>query len=111
MTAPNLLNLTTINGNANVITPTTTNQSLVTCATDEVCKINSIYLSGNGDSANTFTVSYHNDIYAQVELSGNTVTELVINQPLYLTEGLALFVKSSSAVTNATCTVVYEALG
>tara|TARA_B100000902_G_C27318365_1_gene922720 strand:+ start:5083 stop:5418 length:336 start_codon:yes stop_codon:yes gene_type:complete len=111
MTAPNLLSLTTITGNANVITPTTTNQSLVTCPLNGVCKINSIYLSGNGDSANTFTVTYHNDIYAQIEVSGNVVTELIINQPLYLTEGLVLFVKSSSAALNATCTVAYEVLG
>ncbi len=111
MASPNLLSLTTITGNANIVTPGTTNTLLVTCSASTLCKISSIYLSANGDTSNTFTIKYGTQIYAKVDLGSNAITELVINQPLYLTENQSLYVVADNAVSAATCTLVYETLG
>ena len=76
MTAPNIVNVTTITGKTNVVSLTTTNATLVvenTAASNKVFKINSLVVSNvDGTNAADITISY----YSEDDIGG-TATEIV----------------------------------
>ena len=76
MTAPNIVNVTTITGKTNVVSLTTTNATLVvenTAASNKVFKINSLVVSNvDGTNAADITVS----LYSEDNIGG-TATEIV----------------------------------
>jgi len=110
MANPNLLSLSTIHANVNVSAVPDTNTVMITCPANNVYKVNSIQISSNSDASGIYTVSLDSSIYAQVQLNVNTLTDVVINRPLYVTEGVALKIKSDISGGAATCTVNYETL-
>ena len=110
MANPNLKNLSTIYANSHVSAVPDTDTTIITCPTDKVYKVNSIQISSNSDPSGIYTISLGSNIYAQVQLNVNSITDVVINRPLYVTEGVALKVKSDISGGAATCTVNYETL-
>lgn len=110
MANPNLLNLSSVYGGANTISVASTNTTLATCPSDHVYKVNSIQISSNNDPSGVFTVSIDSGIYAQIQMNDKSITDVIINKPLYLTESKELKVKSDVVGGSATCTVVYESL-
>ena len=76
MTAPNIVNVTTITGKTNVVDLTTTNATLVvenTAGSNKVFKINSLVVSNvDGTNAADITVS----LYSEDNIGG-TATEIV----------------------------------
>ena len=76
MTAPNIVNVTTITGKTNVVSLTTTNATLVVenaAASNKVLKINSLVVSNvDGTNAADITIS----LYSEDNIGG-TATEIV----------------------------------
>ena len=76
MTAPNIVNVTTITGKTNVVDLTTTNATLVVenpAASNKVFKINSLIVSNvDGTNAADITISYYSE-----DNIGGTATQIV----------------------------------
>jgi hypothetical protein len=76
MTAPNIVNVTTITGKSAVVDLTTTNATLVVenpAASNKVFKINSLIISNvDGTNAADITVSYYSE-----DNIGGTATQIV----------------------------------
>ena len=76
MSAPNIVNVTTITGKSAVVDLTTTNATLVVenpAASDKVFKINSLIVSNvDGTNAADITVSYYSE-----DNIGGTATQIV----------------------------------
>lgn len=103
MTAPNIVNVTTITGKTDVANATTTATAITTCASNSVYKINSIIVS-NIDGTNTadITIDLYRSSTAYHLASTITVpadsTLVVVNKDMgiYLEEGDAIRVTASA---------------
>ena len=104
MAAPNIVNVSTINGSTDVQVVSTTLTAITTNATSsgKVYKVNSLYVSnvdGVNDAAITATLTRGSTNYAIV----NTVTVpadstiMVISNPFYMEEGDIIKLQSSAS--------------
>ena len=95
MTAPNIVNVTTITGKTNVVDLTTTNATLVvenTAGSNKVFKINSLVVSNvDGSNAADITVS----LYSEDNIGG-TATEIVKTISVPADASLVVIDKSTS---------------
>jgi len=95
MTAPNIVNVTTITGKTNVVSLTTTNATLVvenTAGSNKVFKINSLVVSNvDGTNAADITVS----LYSEDNIGG-TATEIVSTISVPADASLVVIDKSTS---------------
>ena len=95
MTAPNIVNVTTITGKTNVVSLTTTNATLVvenTASSNKVFKINSLVVSNvDGTNAADITVS----LYSEDNIGG-TATEIVSTISVPADASLVVIDKSTS---------------
>jgi hypothetical protein len=95
MTAPNIVNVTTITGKTNVVSLTTTNATLVvenTAGSNKVFKINSLVVS-NVDGANAADITV--SLYSEDNISG-TATEIVKTISVPADASLVVIDKSTS---------------
>jgi len=95
MTAPNIVNVTTITGKTNVVDLTTTNATLVVenaAGSNKVFKINSLVVSNvDGASAADITVS----VYSEDNIGG-TATQIVSTISVPADASLVVIDKSTS---------------
>ena len=95
MTAPNIVNVTTITGKTNVVDLTTTNATLVvenTAGSNKVFKINSLVVSNvDGTSAADITVS----LYSEDNIGG-TATQIVSTVSVPADASLVVIDKNTS---------------
>ena len=95
MTAPNIVNVTTITGKTNVVSLTTTNATLVvenTAASNKVFKINSLVVSNvDGTNAADITVS----LYSEDNIGG-TATQIVSTVSVPADASLVVIDKNTS---------------
>jgi len=95
MSAPNIVNVTTITGKTNVVSLTTTNATLVvenTAASNKVFKINSLVVSNvDGTNAADITVS----LYSEDNIGG-TATEIVSTVSVPADASLVVIDKNTS---------------
>jgi hypothetical protein len=95
MTAPNIVNVTTITGKTNVVDLTTTNATLVvenTASSNKVFKINSLVVSNvDGSNAADITIS----LYSEDNIGG-TATEIVKTISVPADASLVVIDKSTS---------------
>lgn len=95
MTAPNIVNVTTITGKTNVVDLTTTNATLVvenTAGSNKVFKINSLVVSNvDGTNAADITVS----LYSEDNIGG-TATEIVSTVSVPADASLVVIDKNTS---------------
>jgi hypothetical protein len=95
MTAPNIVNVTTITGKTNVVSLTTTNATLVVenpASSNKVFKINSLVVSNvDGTNAADITVS----LYSEDNIGG-TATEIVSTISVPADASLVVIDKSTS---------------
>jgi hypothetical protein len=95
MTAPNIVNVTTITGKTNVVSLTTTNATLVvenTAGSNKVFKINSLVVS-NVDGANAADITV--SLYSEDNIGG-TATEIVKTISVPADASLVVIDKSTS---------------
>jgi hypothetical protein len=95
MTAPNIVNVTTITGKTNVVDLTTTNATLVvenTAGSNKVFKINSLVVS-NVDGANAADITV--SLYSEDNIGG-TATEIVKTISVPADASLVVIDKSTS---------------
>jgi hypothetical protein len=100
----NLKSLTTVLGeNASIADIPTTASGIVTCSSNQVLKINSLYVS-NIDGTNTASVTA--DVYSGSEVlsyltkglnvgAGGTVNIVTVETPIYITENQSLRLTAS----------------
>jgi len=95
MTAPNIVNVTTITGKTNVVDLTTTNATLVvenTAGSNKVFKINSLVVSNvDGTNAADITIS----LYSEDNIGG-TATEIVSTVSVPADASLVVIDKNTS---------------
>jgi hypothetical protein len=95
MTAPNIVNVTTITGKTNVVSLTTTNATLVVenpVSSNKVFKINSLVVSNvDGTNAADITVS----LYSEDNIGG-TATEIVSTVSVPADASLVVIDKNTS---------------
>ena len=95
MTAPNIVNVTTITGKTNVVDLTTTNATLVvenTAGSNKVFKINSLVVSNvDGTNAADITVS----LYSEDNIGG-TATQIVSTVSVPADASLVVIDKNTS---------------
>ena len=95
MSAPNIVNVTTITGKTNVVSLTTTNATLVvenTAGSNKVFKINSLVVSNvDGTNAADITVS----LYSEDNIGG-TATEIVSTVSVPADASLVVIDKNTS---------------
>ena len=95
MTAPNIVNVTTITGKTNVVSLTTTNATLVvenTAASNKVFKINSLVVSNvDGTNAADITIS----LYSEDNIGG-TATQIVSTVSVPADASLVVIDKNTS---------------
>ena len=106
MAAPNLVNVTSINGKTTAAALGTGSADLLTCATDKLLKINSIIVSNiDGTNAATCNVLFYNSDnttafhickVANVSVPADAVLVLT-DTPIYLEEGDKLEALASAA--------------
>jgi hypothetical protein len=95
MSAPNIVNVTTITGKTNVVSLTTTNATLVvenTAGSNKVFKINSLVVS-NVDGANAADITV--SLYSEDNIGG-TATEIVKTISVPADASLVVIDKSTS---------------
>jgi len=102
----NLKNLTTVLGeNASIADISTSAGAIVTCQSNQVLKINSLYVS-NIDGTNTATVTA--DIYNGTSVlsylvkgtsigAGGTINIVTVETPIYITEGQSIRLTASAS--------------
>jgi len=95
MSAPNIVNVTTITGKTNVVSLTTTNATLVvenTAASNKVFKINSLVVSNvDGTNAADITIA----LYSEDNIGG-TATEIVSTVSVPADASLVVIDKNTS---------------
>jgi hypothetical protein len=95
MSAPNIVNVTTITGKTNVVSLTTTNATLVvenTAASNKVFKINSLVVSNvDGTNAADITIS----LYSEDNIGG-TATQIVSTVSVPADASLVVIDKNTS---------------
>ena len=95
MTAPNIVNVTTITGKTNVVSLTTTNATLVVenpVSSNEVFKINSLVVSNvDGTNAADITIS----LYSEDNIGG-TATQIVSTVSVPADASLVVIDKNTS---------------
>lgn len=116
MANPNLKNLTSVFGeNANMASIPTTATAIVTCESNQLLKINSLYVSNiDGSNIATATVVIHSGSAVLSTLvqglsvgAGGTINIITFDSPLYLTEGQSLRL-SASVINDLSAVVSYE---
>lgn len=96
MANPNLLNVTTITAGNAFATATTSSSALITCPTDSLYKVVSIYCANKSAATASVTVvhdtgSVEYNIAYQVDIPPDATLQLVDkNAPLYVTEGQSI---------------------
>jgi hypothetical protein len=95
MTAPNIVNVTTITGKTNVVDLSTTNATLVVenpAASNKVFKINSLVVSNvDGTNAADITISFYSE-----DNIGGTATEIVSTVSVPADASLVVIDKNTS---------------
>jgi hypothetical protein len=105
MTAPNIVNVTTINGNTAVLALNTTAQSIVTnsASSNKVYKINALYISNVNTVSSAVDVDLFRSSVAYRIAKGTilpTASSLdVISKPVYLLEGDSLRLTANSLLS------------
>lgn len=104
--AVNLLNLTSIQAQSSVTQASLSTQNLIVGEANKIMRINSLLCSSNGGDTQ-FTFKINSDIYARKSLSSNSVSDFIINPPIYIRSGQTLTVESTNS---GTVTVSFETL-
>ena len=120
MAAPNIVNVSSINGktvNATLTNSDVTGTTVLTCAADKVLKINSIVVSNYGANVNT-TVQFYdssatNSSYLAHRISVPNQSSLVVlgkDTSIYLEESDQIKAGIGTTSTTSTITISYEEL-
>ena len=106
MTAPNLVNVSSILGKTTAITLTTGNQDVVTCAAEKVLKINSFIVSNiDGTNSADVTVFFQDNSQSSANFSlattvavpaDSTLVVIGKDSPIYLEESDKLIAVASA---------------
>ena len=96
MAAPNLVNVSNIQGQSTAAALTTSNAAIVTCGSEYVCKVNTVIVSNvDGTNTATATVYFYDSsqsaryriINAVAVPAGTSLTVVGKDTPIYLEEG------------------------
>ena len=120
MAAPNIVNVSSINGktvNATLTNSDLTGTDILTCAADKVLKINSIVVSNYGNDVNATVQFYDNSAtnasYLAHRISVPDQSSLVVlgkDTSIYLEESDQIKAGIGTTSTTSTITISYEEL-
>lgn len=115
MANPNLLEITSILASSIQVTASTTASTLITCATDNLYKVVSIYCANKTTTTQSVTIIHNNsttDYYIanQIDIPPDSTLQLVDkNTPLYVTEN-EIVKCLASAASSIDVNLYYEAM-